>query len=147
MRIPPGSTWCSRGWCTFQPTENGTLYAKAELEAIRQVCREYGLWLFVDGARCGYGLVAPGNDVGLKELAALCDVFYIGGTKVGALLGEAVVITAPALNKEPATTSSVTGGMLAKGRLGIQFETLMEDGCYEAIAAHGGAGVENSPGL
>ena len=82
------------------PTENGALYTKAELMAIRQVCDEYGLYLFVDGARMGYGLAARGTDVALTDLAQLCDVFYIGGTKCGALFGEAVVIPNKELNRD-----------------------------------------------
>lgn len=111
-----------------QPTELGTLYTLAELTAISEVCRANGLYLFVDGARLGYGLAATGNDVFLPELAALCDVFYIGGTKLGALFGEAVVITSDALKQDFRYLIKQKGGMLAKGRLlGIQFATLLED--------------------
>lgn len=117
--VQPGMVYIS--W----PTECGTLYTKEELTAISRVCRECGLKLFVDGARCGYGLAAPENDVTLADLAALTDVFYIGGTKVGALLGEAVVITNPEIKKDFRYYIKQHGGMLAKGRLlGIQFETL-----------------------
>lgn len=117
------------------PTELGTLYSLDELKAIRAVCDEYGLYLFLDGARMGYGLMAGGNDVFLPDYAALCDVFYIGGTKVGALFGEAVVIA----NKELATDFRYLikqrGGMLAKGRLlGLQFDTLFKDDLYFKIA-------------
>lgn len=118
------------------PTELGTIYCLAELEAISAVCRELGLYLFVDGARLGYGLTAKGNNVTLPDLARLCDVFYIGGTKVGALFGEAVVISNTALKEDFRYLIKQHGGMLAKGRLlGIQFETLMENGLYTAIAA------------
>lgn len=120
-----------------QPTELGTLYTKKELEELHQVCKQEGLYLFVDGARLGYGLAAEGNDVGLPDLARLTDVFYIGGTKVGALFGEAVVIQHPALQKDFRYLIKQKGGMLAKGRLlGIQFETLFEDGLYERISQH-----------
>lgn len=119
------------------PTELGTLYTKAELESLSAVCRTHGLYLFVDGARLGYGLAAPGNDVTMEDLANLCDVFYIGGTKVGALFGEAVVITNPALQEDFRYLIKQHGGMLAKGRLlGVQFDALMEDDLYEKIAAH-----------
>lgn len=117
------------------PTELGTLYSKKELQEISGACRENNLPLFVDGARLGYGLMSEKNDVSLKELAELCDVFYIGGTKVGALFGEAVVITNPALTKDFRYMIKQKGGMLAKGRLlGIQFDTLLEDGLYFEIA-------------
>ena len=116
------------------PTENGALYTKAELTAIRQVCDEYGLYLFVDGARMGYGLAARGTDVALPDLAQLCDVFYIGGTKCGALFGEAVVIPNKELNRDFRYAIKQNGGMLAKGRLlGIQFLTLFEGGLYLEI--------------
>lgn len=110
------------------PTELGTLYTRAELESLSAVCRARGLYLFVDGARLGYGLAARGNDVTMEDLANLCDVFYIGGTKVGALFGEAVVITNPALQEDFRYLIKQHGGMLAKGRLlGVQFDALMED--------------------
>lgn len=119
------------------PTELGTLYTRAELESLSAVCRARGLYLFVDGARLGYGLAARGNDVTMEDLANLCDVFYIGGTKVGALFGEAVVITNPALQEDFRYLIKQHGGMLAKGRLlGVQFDALMEDDLYEKIAAH-----------
>ncbi len=85
------SIWCNRGWfSTSHPTEYGTLYTKAELTALSEVCREYRIPLFLDGARLGYGLMSKESDMALPDIAALCDVFYIGGTKVGALCGEAV---------------------------------------------------------
>ena len=118
------------------PTELGTLYTLGELEAISSVCRRYGLYLFLDGARLGYGLEAKDNDVTLSDLARLCDVFYIGGTKVGALFGEAVVIGNPAINEDFRYLIKQHGGMLAKGRLlGLQFDTLFTDDLYFRIAA------------
>lgn len=118
-----------------QPTELGTLYTLDELTAISKVCRENGLYLFVDGARLGYGLAATGNDVMIKDLARLCDVFYIGGTKQGLLFGEAVVITNTSLNADFRYMIKQRGGMLAKGRLlGVQFEAAFEDGLYMDMA-------------
>ena len=122
------------------PTELGTLYSKAELEALSAVCQELGLYLFLDGARLGYGLMAKGTDVTMEDIARLCDVFYIGGTKVGALFGEAVVIGNPALKEDFRYLIKQHGGMLAKGRLlGVQFDALMEDDLYYKIAAHADA--------
>ena len=122
------------------PTELGTLYSLAELEELSRVCREKGLYLFLDGARLGYGLEAKGYDVTLPDIARLCDVFYIGGTKVSALFGEAVVIGHPRLQEDFRYLVKLHGGMLAKGRLlGIQFETLMEDGLYFQLAARADA--------
>lgn len=110
-----------------QPTELGTMYTLSELTAISQVCRENHLYLFVDGARLGYGMASDGNDVFLPELARLTDVFYIGGTKLGALFGEAVVITNEDLKKDFRYLIKQKGAMLAKGRmLGIQFATLFD---------------------
>lgn len=118
------------------PTELGTLYSLAELEALSKICRELGLYLFLDGARLGYGLAAKGNDVTLADIARLCDVFYIGGTKVGALFGEAVVIPNPVLAEDFRYLIKQHGGMLAKGRLlGVQFDALMTDNLYFDIAA------------
>ena len=117
------------------PSELGTLYTLSELEALSAVCREKGLYLFLDGARLGYGLAAKGNDVTMEDLARLCDVFYIGGTKVGALFGEAVVIANRELARDFRYLIKQRGGMLAKGRLlGVQFDALMEDGLYFRIA-------------
>lgn len=113
------------------PTEKGTIYSKAELEAISKVCREWNIPLFVDGARLGYGLASPACEITLQDLAKLADVFYIGGTKQGALFGEAVVFTDTRLSKDFRYSIKMNGGMLAKGRmLGIQFETLFTDGLY-----------------
>lgn len=119
------------------PTELGTIYKKAELEAISKVCRERGLYLFLDGARLGYGLACRENDLTLADVAALTDVFYIGGTKVGALFGEAVVITNDELKVDFRYNIKQHGGMLAKGRLlGIQFLTLFEENRYFEISEH-----------
>ena len=119
------------------PTELGTLYTLAELEALSAACQDLGLYLFLDGARLGYGLAAKGNDVSMVDLARLCDVFYIGGTKVGALFGEAVVISNPALKEDFRYLIKQRGGMLAKGRLlGVQFDALMTDNLYFDIASH-----------
>ena len=119
------------------PTEYGTLYSLSELEALSATCRELGLYLFLDGARLGYGLMAEGYDVTMADIARLCDVFYIGGTKVGALFGEAVVIANPALKEDFRYIIKQHGGMLAKGRLlGVQFDALMTDNLYFEIAGH-----------
>ena len=117
------------------PTEYGTLYSKAELEALSETCHELGLYLFLDGARLGYGLMAEGYDLTMVDIARLCDVFYIGGTKVGALFGEAVVIGNDALKEDFRYLIKQHGGMLAKGRLlGVQFDALMTDNLYFEIA-------------
>ena len=122
------------------PTELGTLYTKQELEELSVVCQKLGLYLFLDGARLGYGLMAKGNDLTMADIARLCDVFYIGGTKVGALFGEAVVIRNPALAEDFRYIIKQHGGMLAKGRLlGIQFDTLFTDDLYYKISAHADA--------
>ena len=119
------------------PSEYGTTYTLDELEAISRVCRENKLYLFLDGARLGYGLAAAGSDVTLADLARLTDVFYIGGTKVGAMFGEAVVIKNPAIAEDFRYLIKQRGGMLAKGwLLGAQFEALFEDDLYLRIAAH-----------
>ena len=120
-----------------QPTELGTLYSKAELEALHAVCGDYGLRLFVDGARLGYGLMSPECDMSLPELCDRCDVFYIGGTKVGALCGEALVFPKGDMPRHFATMVKQQGAMLAKGRLlGVQFDTLFTDGLYFEISRH-----------
>ena len=127
--VQPGMVYISH------PTETGMLYSKAELTEIFNTCREYGLPLYIDGARLGYGLTADGNDLSLPEIARLCDVFYIGGTKVGALFGEAVVIMNEKYKKDFRFMIKQRGGMLAKGRLlGIQFDTLFTDDLYTKIA-------------
>lgn len=118
-------------------TETGTIYSLSEIRAIRHICTEYGIPLFIDGARLGYGLASEGCDVTLKDIANLADVFYIGGTKQGALFGEAVVITNNNLKKDFRYCIKQNGGMLAKGRLlGIQFQTLFEDGLYFQLSEH-----------
>ncbi len=119
------------------PTEYGTLYSLSELEALSRVCRENGLYLYLDGARLGYGLAAKGYDVTLGDIARLCVVFYIGGTKVGALFGEALVIANPAIGEDFRYLIKQHGGMLAKGRLlGVQVDALFEDGLYFRISEH-----------
>lgn len=118
------------------PTEIGTIYTLEELKDIRSACDEYDLPLFIDGARLGYGLMSPACDLGIKDIAALADVFYIGGTKQGALFGEAVMITKENLKKDFRYCIKQGGGMLAKGRLlGIQFKELLRDGLYFELAA------------
>lgn len=119
------------------PTELGTTYSKIELEELRKACLDCELLLMMDGARLGYGLASEGNDLSLADVARLCDVFYIGGTKIGALFGEAVVITNPALKIDFRYMIKQRGGLLAKGRiLGIQFETLFQDGLYMELSKH-----------
>ena len=118
-------------------TELGTVYTLAQLQVISAVCKRYNLPLFIDGARLGYGLMAEGGDVDLPQLADLCDVFYIGGTKCGALCGEAVVFPNHNAPAHFFTIVKQHGALLAKGRLlGIQFDTLMRDGLYFKIARH-----------
>ena len=119
------------------PTEIGTLYTRAELEDLRKLCDELGMKIFMDGARLGYGLTAADTDVTMEDIARLTDVFYIGGTKVGAMMGEAVVITDPAIAEDFRHLIKQKGGMLAKGwLLGVQFQVLMEDDLYYKIAEH-----------
>lgn len=119
------------------PTELGTIYYKEELTALHTVCRKYGLYLFMDGARLGYGLTARDNDLTLTDLAELTDVFYIGGTKCGAMFGEAVVFSNPVIAQDFRYLIKQHGGMLAKGwLLGVQFATLMEDNLYFSICKH-----------
>ena len=119
------------------PTEVGTIYTHSELKAISTVCRKYALPLFVDGARLGYGLCSPKCDITFPQLTQLADVFYIGGTKVGTLFGEAVVITNETLKRDFRYSIKRHGGMLAKGRLlGLQFATLFTDNLYMQIAQH-----------
>ena len=127
--VQPGMVYISH------PTEYGTIYKKDELAKIYAVCRKYSLPLFIDGARLGYGLESRENDMTLPELASLCDVFYIGGTKVGALCGEAVVFTKGNTPKFFTTFVKQHGALLAKGRLlGIQFDTLFTDNLYFEIS-------------
>ena len=126
--VHPGMVYIS------QPTEYGTLYTKQEMSAISAVCREYHIPLYVDGARLAYALACKENDITLADLATLCDAFYIGGTKCGALFGEAVVIPDPKRSPHFFTIMKQHGALLAKGRLlGIQFETLFTDDLYLRI--------------
>lgn len=119
------------------PTELGTVYTREELSRISEVCHERNLPLYIDGARLAYGLAADGGELGLKDIAALCDVFYIGGTKCGALFGEAVVTRRRELLPRFVSQMKLRGATLAKGRLlGVQFETLFSNGLYERIGAH-----------
>ena len=121
-------------YITF-PTEYGTLYTAKELTDIYAICQEYEMPLFIDGARLGYGLMAPDNDITLPFLAHHCDAFYIGGTKVGALCGEAVVFTHNNTPKHFFTTVKQHGALLAKGRLvGVQFDALFTDNLYLRIS-------------
>ncbi len=127
--VAPGMVYISH------PTEYGTLYTKAELTKLSSVCRSRSIPLYLDGARLGYGLAADGTDVTLETIAQLCDVFYIGGTKVGALFGEAVVVTKPELLPHFFTIIKQHGALAAKGRiLGIQFDTLFTDNLYFKIS-------------
>ena len=126
--VIPGMVYIS------QPTEYGTLYSKEELTEISKVCRANHLPLYVDGARLAYALASPENDVTLSDLAELCDAFYIGGTKCGALFGEAVVIPQKGLIPHFFTIIKQHGALLAKGRIaGIQFDELFTDRLYERI--------------
>ena len=123
-------------YITFS-TERGTIYTLEELQTISTICKRFELPLFIDGARLGYGLMAEGCDVTIQQLAALCDVFYIGGTKCGAYCGEAVVFPRGNAPAHFFTTVKQHGALLAKGRLlGVQFDTLMTDGLYFKIARH-----------
>ena len=116
------------------PTEIGTLYTKQQLAELSEACHECGIPLYIDGARMGYGLTSPDTDVTLEDIANLSDMFYIGGTKCGALLGEALVITNESLKKDFRYIIKEHGALLAKGRLlGIQFDVLFEDNLYFTI--------------
>lgn len=129
--VDPGMVYISH------PTEVGTLYTKQELEEMRQVCDKYGIYLYMDGARLGYGLMADGTDVTLPDIARLCDAFYIGGTKVGALFGEAVVFTRPDMVRSFLRSKKQHGALLAKGwLLGLQFDTLFTENLYFEISRH-----------
>ena len=126
--VMPGMVYIS------QPTESGTLYSLEELTAISKVCNEYEVPLYLDGARLAYALACPENDVTLPDIARLCDAFYIGGTKCGALLGEAVVIPKKGLIPHFFTLIKQHGALLAKGRVtGLQFEALFTDDLYMKI--------------
>ena len=126
--VMPGMIYLS------QPTEFGTLYHKDELKALRRICDKYGVSLYVDGARLAYALACPENDVTLWDLGRYCDVFYIGGTKCGAMFGEAAVIPDPDRNPHLFTMIKQHGALLAKGRmLGIQFDELFTDDLYMRI--------------
>lgn len=119
------------------PTESGTLYSKKELSDLYAVCQKHDIPLFIDGARLGYGLASSHNDVTIEELARMCDIFYIGGTKVGAMFGEAIVILNDRYKKDFRYHIKQRFGMLAKGRmLGIQFEELFRNGKYMEISRH-----------
>ena len=119
------------------PTEYGTLYTKNELTEISEICKKYKIPLFLDGARLAYGLMAKDTDVILPDIARLCDVFYFGGTKVGALLGEAVVFTKNNTPKNFVTRIKQHGALLAKGRLlRVQFDTLFSNNWYKRIGKH-----------
>ena len=119
------------------PTEYGTLYSKKELEDISAICREYEIPLYLDGARLGYGITSGDTDLSLPDIARLCDVFYIGGTKVGALCGEALVFTHKNMPGHFLTRIKQHGALLAKGRvLGLQFDTLFTDDLYFEISRH-----------
>ncbi len=125
------------------PTENGTLYSKRELEELYAVCKKYGMLLYIDGARLGYGLASDGNDLEMKDFPRLCDAFYIGGTKVGALFGEALVIVNDRCKTDFRYMLKQKGAMLAKGRLlGLQFDVLFTQGLYYRISRHAAALAE-----
>ena len=130
--VYPGMVYIS------QPTEYGTLYSKKEIEEIRSICNEYSIPLFLDGARLAYAIGSNECDTGLEDIARLCDVFYIGGTKCGALIGEAIVFTNKELSKHFFTNMKLFGAVLAKGRLlGIQFDTLFSNGLYKKLGKNG----------
>ena len=129
--VQPGMIYIS------QPTECGTTYTKRELQKLYGICKEFKIPLYIDGARLGYALASEGCDMVLSDVASNCDVFYIGGTKVGALFGEAVVINNNEIKKDFRYIIKQKGGLLAKGRLlGIQFETLFENDLYLKISEH-----------
>ncbi|MCL1798895.1 MAG: aminotransferase class V-fold PLP-dependent enzyme [Eggerthellaceae bacterium] len=135
--VRPGMIYISH------PTEYGTLYTKKELAALRNLCHQYNMALYLDGARLGYGLAARGNKIGLEDIARFCDAFYIGGTKVGALFGEAVVLTRADLCEHFFTLMKQHGAVLAKGRLlGIQFDTLFTEKLYYHVSLHAVAMAE-----
>ncbi|MBQ3094929.1 MAG: low specificity L-threonine aldolase [Clostridia bacterium] len=126
--VHPGMVYIS------QPTEYGTLYSLAELKALREVCDRWSIPLYADGARLGYALACPENDVSMADMARLCDAFYIGGTKVGALCGEALVFRPGRVPAAFRTYIKQEGALLCKGRLtGVQFDALFTDGLYGEI--------------
>ncbi|MCH5235507.1 MAG: low specificity L-threonine aldolase [Muribaculaceae bacterium] len=130
--VRPGMVYLS------YPTEFGTIYSKEELSEIYKVCGDFNIPLYIDGARLAYGLNAKDNDLGLKEISRLCDVFYIGGTKCGTLFGEAIVTKNPELLPRFTSLMKLHGGLLAKGRLlGVQFEALFTDSLYDKIGKYG----------
>ena len=130
------------------PTEYGTLYTKDELKSIYELCNAYSMTLFIDGARLGYGLMSKDTDLNLHDIASHCDVFYIGGTKVGALCGEAVVFTHGNRPAHFLTSVKKRGALLAKGRLvGVQFDALFTEGLYLRIGKHGIAMAEKLKAL
>jgi len=130
--VQPGAVYISH------PTEYGTLYTKTALEELSRICQNYGILLYLDGARLGYALAAHGEDLPtLHDIAMYCDAFYIGGTKMGALCGEAVVFPYQEAPRGFLTLTKQRGAMLAKGRLlGVQFDALFTDGLYEKIGEH-----------
>jgi len=129
--VYPGMVYISH------PTEYGTLYSESELKRLSEICREFKIPLYMDGARLGYGIASHETDVTLEKIAEYCDVFYIGGTKVGALCGEAIVFTKNNMPKRFVTLIKQNGALLAKGRLtGIQFDALFTDGLYEKIGRY-----------
>lgn len=129
--VMPGAAYVSN------PTEVGTLYSRRELTELRETCDRWGLILFLDGARLGYGLASPENDLDLPFLASVCDAFYLGGTKQGLLFGEALVLCNGALKRDFRYMIKQKGGMLAKGRLlGVQFEEVLKDGLYMELSRH-----------
>lgn len=130
------------------PTEFGTTYNLTELEQICQACREYGLYLYLDGARLAYALGAPDNDISLADYARICDVFYIGGTKCGAMFGEAVVVRNRDIARDFRYIIKQRGGMLAKGwLLGLQFEALFEDDLYISLGKRANVMADKLRGL
>ena len=127
--VQPGMVYISH------PTENGTLYTKKELMDLYEVCKKYDMLLFLDGARLGYGLAVEDTDVTMEDIAEYCDIFYIGGTKVGAFCGEAVVFTKENAPRHFVTLIKQHGALLAKGWfLGVQFDTLFTDDLYMKIS-------------
>lgn len=129
--VAPGMLYIS------QPTEYGTIYSLKELESLSKVCHDNHIPLYIDGARLGYALTAEGADFTLRDIARLADVFYIGGTKLGTLFGEALVVTNSELLTHLFPLVKQHGALLAKGRLlGLQFEAMFRDGLYERIGRH-----------